>query len=146
MKITLIVLSILILLFIVFRWFAMRKIKNTPMVADHPNVITLTEKNFQQQTKNRIVLVDFWAEWCAPCRLMAPVLNEVASDLTGNARVGKVNVEQYQNLAQKFKIRGIPTMILFKDGKEVNRFVGVKTKEFLLKQIMASPTPPKEGL
>ncbi|MBN2806228.1 MAG: thioredoxin [Prolixibacteraceae bacterium] len=124
----------------------MRKIKSTPMVADHPNVITLTDKNFQQQTKNKLVLVDFWAEWCAPCRLMAPILNEVASELTGNARVGKVNVEQYQTLAQKFKIRGIPTMILFKDGKEVNRFVGVKTKEFLLKQIMASPTPPKEGL
>ena len=105
------------------------------MVDDHKNVITLTDKNFQQQTKNRIVLVDFWASWCAPCRMMAPILNDVASELTGNAHVGKVNIEQYQSLAQRYKVRSIPTLILFKNGVEVNRFVGIKTKEFLLKEI-----------
>ena len=85
--------------------------------------------------KNKIVLVDFWASWCAPCKMMAPVLNDVADELTGNANVGKVNVEQYQALAQKYQIRNIPTMILFKNGKEINRFVGVKNKEFLLQEI-----------
>ena len=135
MKITLIILISMIVTFVALRWIAMRKIKNTPLVADHEKILTLTDKNFQQQTKNRLVLVDFWAEWCAPCRMMAPILNEVAAELDGKAFVGKVDVQKYQDLATKFKVRGIPTLILFKDGKEVNRFVGVKTKDFLLKEI-----------
>ena len=105
------------------------------MVADHAKVLTLTDKNFQQQTKNKVVLVDFWATWCAPCRMMAPVLNDVSAELSGNSHVGKVNIEQYQALAQKFKVRSIPTLILFKNGAEVNRFVGIKSKDFLLKEI-----------
>ena len=135
MKIALIILVSLIVAFVALRWIAMRKIKNTPLVADHEKILTLTDKNFQQQTKNRLVLVDFWAEWCAPCRMMAPILNEVAAELDGKAFVGKVNVQKYQNLATNFKVRGIPTLILFKNGKEANRFVGVKTKDFLLKEI-----------
>ncbi len=70
-----------------------------------------------------------------PCKMMAPVLNQVAENVQGPARVAKVNVEEYQNLAGKFKVRSIPTLLLLKDGKEVNRFVGVKSKDFLLKQI-----------
>ncbi len=135
MQTALIVIGVLIGSLIVFRFVAMAKIKNTPMVADHENVLTLTEQNFQQQTKNKVVLVDFWATWCAPCRMMAPVLNDVASNLSGNSKVGKVNIEQFQSLAQKFKVRSIPTLILFKNGVEINRFVGIKSKEFLLKQL-----------
>jgi len=135
MKTVLIVLGTIVLGIIVLRWIAMQKIKNTPLVADNEKILTLTDKNFQQQTKNRLVLVDFWAEWCAPCRMMAPVLNNVASELNGKAFVGKVNVDHFQSLAQKYKVRGIPTLVLFKDGKEVNRFVGVKTKDFLLKEL-----------
>ncbi len=135
MQTTLIVIGVLITSFIIFRYIAMAKIKNTPLVADHANVLTLTEQNFTQQTKNKVVLVDFWATWCAPCRMMAPVLNDVASDLSGNSKVGKVNIEQFQSLAQKFKVRSIPTLILFKNGVEINRFVGIKSKEFLLKEI-----------
>jgi thioredoxin 1 len=135
MKTALIVLGAIVLGVILLRWIAMRKIKNTPLVADHEKILTLSDKNFQQQTKNRLVLVDFWAEWCAPCRMMAPILNEVAAELDRKAFVGKVDVQNYQDLATKFKVRGIPTLILFKDGKEVSRFVGVKTKEFLLKEI-----------
>ena len=135
MQTTLIVIGVLIGAFLILRVIAMSKLKNTPLVADHAKVLTLTDKNFQQQTKNKVVLVDFWATWCAPCRIMAPVLNDVADGLTGNSHVGKVNIEQYQSLAQKFKVRSIPTLILFKNGAEINRFVGMKSKDFLLQQI-----------
>lgn len=135
MKTVLIVTVALIVVFGVLILIARSRMKNIPSVEDHKNIITLTDVNFQHQTKNRIVLVDFWASWCAPCRMMAPVLNDVADELTGNAYVGKVNIEQYQALAQKYQIRNIPTMVLFKDGKEVSRIVGVKNKQYLLQQI-----------
>lgn len=105
------------------------------MVADHEKIITLTSQNFQHQTKNRTVLIDFWAGWCVPCRMMAPVLNQVAGELDGEAFVGKVDIEKNQSLAGKYNIRSIPTMIILKNGKEVNRIVGVKNKDFLLQQI-----------
>ena len=114
---------------------ARAKMKNIPLVADSDTILTLTDKNFQHQTKNKLVLVDFWASWCAPCRMMAPVLNEVANELTGNSHVGKVNIELYQSLAQKYQVRNIPTLILFKDGREVNRFVGIKSRDFLLQEL-----------
>jgi thioredoxin 1 len=125
------IISILAALFL----FARYRMKNIPVVADNDKILTLTDKNFQHQTKNKLVLVDFWASWCAPCRMMAPVLNEVADELAGNSHVGKVNIELYQSLAQKFQVRNIPTLILLKNGKEINRFVGVKSKDFLLEQI-----------
>lgn len=114
---------------------ARKKIKNIPVVADHEKILTLTDKNFQYQTKNRVVLIDFWASWCIPCKKMTPVLNDVAAELTGNSHVGKVNIEEYQWLAQRFGVRNIPTLILLKNGREVSRFVGIKNKEFLLQQI-----------
>ena len=87
------------------------------------------------QLKGKFVLVDFWASWCAPCRMMAPVLNDVASELHESSHVGKVDIQQFQSLASKFKVRSIPTLILFKNGEEINRFVGIKSKDFLLKEI-----------
>ncbi len=135
MKIALIITGTLIVIFGGLFLMARHKMKNIPVVADHSNIITLTDKNFDHQLKNKIVLVDFWASWCAPCKMMAPVLNAVAEELTGNVNVGKVNIEEYQAIAQKYQIRNIPTMILFKNGKEVSRFVGVKNKEFLLQEI-----------
>ena len=135
MQTTLIVIGVVVVAVFIFRTIAMAKMKNTPMVADHEKVLTLTEQNFQQQTKNKVVLIDFWASWCAPCRMMAPVLNDVATELKGNSHVGKVDIQQYQSLANQFKVRSIPTLILLKNGIEINRFVGIKSKEFLLKEI-----------
>jgi thioredoxin 1 len=125
------IITLLTALYIMARY----RMKNIPVVADNEMILTLTDKNFQHQTKNRLVLVDFWASWCAPCRMMAPVLNDVATELEGSSHVGKVNIEEYQSLAQKFQVRNIPTLILLKNGVEINRFVGIKSKEFLLQQM-----------
>lgn len=130
-----IIIGLVLVAFGIVLFTAQAKMKNIPLVADNEKIITLTDKNFQQQTKNKVVLIDFWAAWCAPCRMMAPVLNDVAAGLSGNMQVGKVNIEQYQSLAQKYKVRSIPTLVLLKDGVEVNRFIGVKSKDFLLQQI-----------
>ena len=135
MQTTLVIIGSIIFGFLILNIYARIRMKLLPKVEDHANILTLTDKNFQQQTKNKVVLVDFWAEWCVPCKMMAPVLNEVASDLTGNSYVGKLNVEQYQSMAQQFNVRNIPTLILFRNGKEVKRFVGIKQKDFLLKEI-----------
>ncbi len=133
---TTMIIAVIIIAFLGTMYILARvKMKNIPVVADNEMILTLTDKNFQYQTKNRLVLVDFWASWCSPCRMMAPVLNELATELNGNSHVGKVNIEQYQSLAPKFQVRNIPTMILFKNGREINRFVGIKNKEFLLQHI-----------
>ncbi len=135
METALIIIGTLVVAFLVLNIYARAKMKNITAVTDHKNILTLTEKNFQQQTKNKVVIVDFWAAWCAPCRMMAPILNDVANELSGNAAVGKINIEEQKSLADKFKVRSIPTLILFENGKEVKRFVGIKQKDFLLKEI-----------
>ena len=135
MQTFLIILLIVIGAFVILNIYARRKIKNMPKVADSDKIITLTDKNFNQQIRNKRVLVDFWAEWCGPCKMMALILNELAEELPEGQAVGKLNVEEYQSMAQKFQVRGIPTMILFENGKEINRFVGVKTKDFLKKNM-----------
>lgn len=137
MQTAFIIIGSIILGFLLLNVYARIKMKLLPKVEDHANILTLTDKNFQQQTKNNVVLVDFWAEWCAPCKMMAPVLNDVAGELNGNLHVGKLNIEQYQSMAQKFNVRSIPTLILFKNGKEVKRFVGINQKDFLLKEIQS---------
>ena len=109
--------------------------KNIPETEKSEKIKDLTDKNFQYQLKNNISLVDFWASWCVPCKMMAPVLNELAEEVRPGVQVCKVNVEEYQSLASQYGIKGIPTMLLFRNGKEINRFVGVKSKDFLLDQI-----------
>jgi thioredoxin 1 len=125
----------LVVLFAGYVIFSYRRMKNIPEVEKSEKIKDLTDKNFNHQLKGKISLVDFWASWCIPCKMMAPVLNEIAEQVGPEVQVCKVNVELYQLLASKFAIRGIPTMLLFKNGKEINRFVGVKSRDFLLDQI-----------
>lgn len=131
-----IIIGVAVLSFVAYVYFTFRKMKNTPMVADGAKIKVLTDKNFNQQIKKGVTLVDFWAAWCGPCKMMAPILNDLSEELDGSTSIGKLNVEKYQSVSATYQVRGIPTMILFKDGKEINRFVGVKTKAFLLKEMI----------
>lgn len=115
--------------------YSYRKLQKAPPPADHPNVKQLTQNNFRQQAGTGLVLVDFWAPWCGPCKIIAPILNEIAGEQQGKLRIGKVNVDQQQALAAKFKVRNIPTLVLLKNGKEVKRFVGVKPKKALMAEL-----------
>jgi len=118
-----------------YMYFTYKKIKNTPEAETHSAIKELSDANFQAQVKNGVTLVDFWASWCMPCKMMAPVLNETAEALGNTARIGKLDVDSNRAASAKYGVRSIPTLILFKNGKEINRFVGVKTKDFLLKEI-----------
>lgn len=135
MSIGLIIAIVIIGLFATYMIYSFRRMKNMAAVPESEKIMTLTDKNFQNQIKNGLVLVDFWAEWCMPCKVMGPVLNELAEDTNFNAKVAKLNVDHFQSVSQKFGIRGIPTIILFKNGKETDRIVGVKPKDFIIKQV-----------
>ena len=95
----------------------------------------LTDQNFQAQVKSGVTLVDFWASWCMPCKMMAPILNEVAEEVGESAKIAKLDVESNRGSSAKYGVRNIPTMVLFKNGKEINRFVGAKSKNFLVSEI-----------
>ena len=99
-------------------------------------VQTITDGNFDQTIQGeKPVLVDFWAEWCGPCRRLAPTVEELAGDYDGKVVVGKLNVDENPNTAFKFSIRGIPTLLLFKGGQVVEQVVGLQDKDELEKVI-----------
>jgi len=114
---------------------ALKKMKNAPAVEESKSIINLDEKNFQQTTKDKVVLIDFWAEWCMPCKMMAPILNDVANEIDDKIKICKLNVDSQQKLASQFGVRSIPTLIILKNGKEVNRFVGARSKDVLIKEL-----------
>jgi thioredoxin 1 len=100
---------------------------------------TITTGNFEELVKNsgKVALVDFWAAWCGPCRMVGPVVEEIATEMGDNAVIGKVDVDAEGDLAMEFGIRNIPTLLFFKDGQVVDKHVGVATKKQLQDKLAA---------
>lgn len=99
---------------------------------DTTKPIHLNYPNFDKVVGNSTILVDFWAEWCSPCKVQDPILDEVASELNGKALIGKVNVDDNRTIASKYGVMNIPTMILFKNGEKIHQFVGVQPKHKII--------------
>jgi len=96
----------------------------------------VTDANFEETVKNnKLVLIDFWATWCGPCRALAPTIDELAQEYVGKILIGKLDVDGNPSCAEKFQVFSIPTMILFKDGQEIERLVGLCTKESIVATI-----------
>ena len=104
---------------------------NRVMAAE--NVAILTDASFQKEVLQSAVpvLVDFWAEWCGPCKMLGPVLEELAGEYVGRVKVGKVNIDEHQKVASDYGIRAIPTLLLFKDGEVAEQIVGLRSKRDL---------------
>jgi thioredoxin 1 len=103
------------------------------------NIETLTDATFDEQVKGSDVpvLVDFWAEWCGPCKMISPVLEEIAQEQAGKIRIGKLNIDDNLDVTRRFDVMSIPTLILFKDGEPAARLIGAKPKAALLEEISA---------
>lgn len=101
------------------------------------NSLVFTEKDFNEQVvkSDLVTLVDFWAEWCGPCKSIAPTVEELAVEYRGKAQIGKLNVDENPKIATQYGIRGIPTLLLFKEGKVIQQMVGVKSKSEIQKAL-----------
>ena len=98
-------------------------------------MIHFTDQNFAEETEKGLAVVDLYAEWCGPCRMMAPIFEEIAKSYEGKVKMGKMNVDESPQTPGKFGVTGIPTIIFLKDGKEVDRLVGFQSKEVLVQKI-----------
>ena len=105
-----------------------------------PNTIHFTDANFESEAMQagQPVLVDFWAEWCGPCRAIAPMIDELATNYAGKAKIGKVDIDSNRDLALRFGIQSIPTILLLKDGQVVNKWVGMQPKPVIQKALDAA--------
>ena len=98
-------------------------------MADHK--LYLNDDNFQQEVSTGVTLVDFYADWCGPCRMMEPIIEELSTEMEGKAKIAKLDIETSQKTTSNFNVTSIPTIIIFKDGQEVERVVGVKDLDAL---------------
>lgn len=119
----------LVIGYILYAFIKTKKRMNKPP-SDKLNI--LSDENFTEITKSGVSLVDFWAEWCAPCRIQGPIIDEVAEEIGDKAKICKMDIDHNQKTAKKFGIQSIPTILLFKDGKPVEKLVGIKSKRVLI--------------
>jgi thioredoxin 1 len=98
----------------------------------------LEEKDFTSAISQGVFLVDFYADWCGPCRMLAPVLDQVSQDVSGKASVAKIDIDQAQKVTEDLQSTSVPTLILFKDGKELKRIIGLRDAEFIKGFVLAA--------
>ncbi len=125
-------------LFIVLVLFFYRRYKMMAAVSGKPEsekLVILTDATFKKQIAKGVSLVDFWANWCTPCKIQGPVVSEIAEEISGETKICKLDVQNNQRIAAELGIRNIPTILVFKNGKIVKKFVGVKTKSVLMKAL-----------
>lgn len=99
------------------------------------NATELTSTNFQTTVATGVTLVDFWAEWCPPCRAIAPIVDQLVTEYNGKATIAKINVDNERELAEKFSVMNIPTLIILKDGQEFDRIIGATSKDNLMRAL-----------
>jgi len=101
------------------------------------DIVTLSDSTFDEEIKgsDAPVLVDFWAEWCGPCKMIAPVLEEISDNSQGKLRIGKLNIDENLEIARRFEVMSIPTLILFKDGEAQHRIIGARGKAQLMQEL-----------
>ena len=121
------------LVFTFYRRYKLVAAMSNAPVSD--KLVILTDATFKKQVAKGVSLVDFWAEWCTPCKIQGPVVSEIAEEISDRAKICKLDVQHNQRTATELGIRNIPTIIIFKDGKPFKKFVGVKTKSVLMKAL-----------
>jgi len=99
------------------------------------NIKHLDDSNFDSEIQKGVTLVDFYADWCGPCRMIAPIIEEIAGEMNGKIQVAKLDIESAQNTTAKYNVTSIPTIIIYNAGEEVNRIVGVRDKDSLIETI-----------
>ena len=120
--------GILLVLLVAALYKRYRLLKNLENAPENEKVIKLTDASFQKITSKGISLIDFWAPWCAPCKILGPTINELADEYGDRMNICKMNVDENRKTSTELKIRGIPTVIIMRDGEIVGHFVGVKPK------------------
>lgn len=126
----------LIVAFLIVRIYRMRHLMTGGTgTEESEHTIELRDATFEKTISKGVSLVDFWAPWCAPCRIQGPIVNELANEMVDRAQICKMDVDQNKKMAGKYGIRSIPTIMIFKNGKMVKQYVGVKTKNVLKKEL-----------
>jgi len=108
---------------------------NKPLLENAGEVVTITESTFDEKIKQGIVIVDFFATWCKPCKMQLPIIEETGKELSGKSSVYKLDIDKNPSIANRYRVQSIPTIIIFKNGKAVGQFVGITQKEDILSEV-----------
>lgn len=128
------IIAVIVIGYILYSFLKVRRNMNKP---PSENLKILTDDNFDNTINRGVSLVDFWAAWCGPCKVQGPIVNELADEVNGKANICKLDIDKNRKTAQKYGIQNIPTILIFKNGKPVEKLVGVKPKRILMNALQS---------